>query len=234
LVSSKNINFDNNRREKMPTASVEMITKLATDAKAVSAALVKMQKQVAKIDDAETAPHVTTLQTKFDRLNQQIEKIERDAGRKPPILADESDYKNCRKILTNIVKFVQKTAKAVSNEASAAKNEITVQAVSSAEKELLIRDKKLAQALKAVARGDKGRTGPKADGVKQYNHIHIGGNAKDNLLFRPGKKLVLGTLGFHLDSSNSKSEIAKITKVASRSGSKVTLAINGDVITKKK
>ena len=91
----------------MPTASVEMITKLATDAKAVSAALVKMQKQVAKIDDAETAPHVTTLQTKFDRLNQQIEKIERDAGRKPPILADESDYKNCRKILTNIVKFVQ-------------------------------------------------------------------------------------------------------------------------------
>ena len=218
----------------MPTASVEMITKLANDAKAVGAALVKMQKQVAKIDDAETAPHVATLQTKFERLNQQIEKFERDAGRKPPILADESDYKNCRKILTNIIKFVQKTAKAVSKEASAVKNEVTVQAVSSAEKELLIRDKKLAQALKAIARGDKGRTGPKEDGVKEYNHIHIGGNAKDNLLFQPGKKLVLGTLNFHLEKGNNDAQIKKIKKVASRGGAKITLAINDGVITKKK
>ncbi len=217
----------------MATASIDMITKLDTDAKAVKALLAKMQKQVDKIDDAVTAPHVTKLQDSFNRANPQIEKFARDAARTPAILADEADYKNCRKILTNIIKFVQKTAKAVAKEAAAVKKEITIQAVSAAEGELLVNDKKLAQALKMVARGDKGRSGPAEDGIKKYNHIHVGGNAKDNLLFQPAKKLILGTLNFHLDSSNSKSQKAKIKAIAGRGGSKIMLAINNDVITKK-
>jgi len=217
----------------MATASRDMIAKLENDAKAVQALLLKMRKQVDKIGDAVTEPHVTKLQDTFKRVYPQIEKFARDAARDPAILADEADYKNSRKNLTNIIKFVQKTAKAVAQEVATVKKEITVQAVSAAEGELLVNDKKLAQALKMVARGDKGRSGPAEDGIKKYNHIHVGGNAKDNLLFQPGKKLILGTLNFHLDSSNSKSQKAKIKAVAGRGGSKITLAINNDVITKK-
>ena len=75
-----------------------------------------------------------------------------------------------------------------------------------------LRDKKLAQALKMGARGDKGRAGPKENGIKEYNHIHVGGNAKYNLLFQPNNKLILGTLNFHLDSSNSDLKKREIKK----------------------
>lgn len=217
----------------MATASKDMITKLNNDATAVKTVLAKMQKKVDKMGDAVTGPHVAALQVKFGKVHPQIEKFARDAARDPAILAKEDDYKKCRKFLTNVIGFVQKTSKAVDKEVATLKNEITVQAVSSAEGELLVNDKKLAQALKMVARGDKGRSGPVEAGVKKYNHIHVGGNANDNLLFQPAKKLILGTLNFHLEAGNSKSQKAKIKSVAGRSGSKITLAINGDVISKK-
>lgn len=217
----------------MPTASVDMVNKLKADADSVDAALTKMQRQVDKFGLEVSGAHVKTLRDKFDMGNQQFQKYARDAARSPAILVEEDKYKNARKVLTNIIKFVQKTGKAVAKEAADAKKEITVQAVSAAESELLVNDKKLAQALKMVARGDKGRSGPKEDGIKEYNHIHIGGNAKYNLLFQPGKKLVLGTLNFHLDSSNSSSQKNKIKQVAARGGGKITVGINGTDIVKK-
>ena len=89
----------------------------------------------------------------------------------------------------------------------------------------------MAQALKMVADGTKGRAGPADKDIKEYNHIHIGGNANYNLLFQPGKKLVLGTLDFHLDNSCSESQKKEIKKVAARGGGTVTLVISGDDIT---
>lgn len=217
----------------MATASVDMITKLANDADAVNGALTKMQAQIQKSDLDKSAPIVADIKAKFDRVYPQFQKFARDAARSPMILVEEDVYKKARKILTNMIKVTQKVGRVVAKEEADVKSEITVDVVSAAESEILVNDKKLAQALKMVARGNSGRSGPKEDGIKEYSHIHVGGNAKYNLLFQPAKKLILGTLNFHLDSSNSDSQKKKIKKVAGRSGGKMTMAIRGDEIIKK-
>jgi hypothetical protein len=218
----------------MPSASAQMIVALAKDAKAIDAALEKMQAHVKKIGEPASMPIIEKLQGQFDKFKPAVDRFVRELALKPPIFADETDYKASRKLITGLMGLVEKTTKMVAKEQADAKNEVTIDAVTAAESELVGTDKKLAQALKAVARGDKGRAGPKEKGIDEYNHIHIGGNAKSNLLFQPGKKLVLGILSFHLDSGNNDQEKAKIKKVAGRGGGKITLVINGDDISVKK
>ncbi len=217
----------------MATASKDMIDKLTKDATAVDSALTKMEKQVEKLGLETSGPVVEQVRGKFDRENQQYQKFARDAERSPMILVEENTYKDARKVLTSIMRVTQKVGKVVAKEASEVSKEPTVEVVAAAESEIVGKDKKLAQALKMVARGDKGRSGPKESGIKKYSHIHVGGNARYNLLFQPAKKLVLGTLNFHLDSSNSDSQKKNIKTVAGRGGSKITVAIRGDKIVKK-
>lgn len=217
----------------MPTASAQMIVGLAKDSKAMGAALEKMQAHVKKMGEPDSAPVIEKLQGQYDKLKPAVDRFVRDLTLKPPLFADEDDYKASRKLNTGLMGLIEKAEKMVTKEVAEAKNEITIEAVASAKDELIGTDKKLAQALKAVARGDKGRAGPKDDDIDEYNHIHIGGNAKSNLVFQPGKKLILGILSFHLDSTNNKAEKAKIKKVAGRSGGKITLVINGDDISVK-
>ena len=217
----------------MATASVDMITKLATDADAVNGALTKMQAQIKSDGLSKSAPLVTDIRGKFDRVYPQFKKFARDAARSPKILVEEDVYKKARKILTNMIKVTQKVGRVVAKEAADVKNEITLEVVGPAESEIVVQDKKLIQALKMVARGDKGRSGTIERGVPENCHIHVGGNAKYNLLFQPGKKLILGTINFHIESSNSDSQKKKVIKVAKRSGGKFTIAIRGDEIVKK-
>lgn len=218
----------------MPSASAQMIVALAKDSKAMGASLEKMQAHVKKLGEPDSAPVIEKLQAQYDKLKPAVDRFVRDLTLKPPLFADEDDYKASRKLNTGLMSLIEKAEKMVVKEAAEAKNEITIEAVATAKDELIGIDKKLAQALKAVARGDKGRAGPKDDDIDEYNHIHIGGNAKSNLVFQPGKKLILGVLSFHLDSTNNKAEKAKIKKVAGRGGGKITLVINGDDISAKK
>ena len=217
----------------MPTASAQMIVALAKDSKAMGASLEKMQAHVKKIGAPDSAPVIAKLQAEYDKLKPAVDRFVRDLTLKPPIFATDTDYIASRKLNTALLGLIGKAEKMVVKEAAEAKNEITIDAVATAKEELIGTDKKLAQALKAVARGDKGRAGPKDDDIAEYNHIHIGGNAKSNLLFQHGKKLILGTLAFHLDSTNNKAEKLKIKKVAGRSGGKITLVINGDEVSVK-
>lgn len=217
----------------MPTASAQMIVALAKDAKAIEAALAKMQVHVKKLGEPDSAPVIEKLQGQFDKFKPAVDRFVRELSLKPPIFAGEDDYKASRKLITGLIGLIEKAEKMVTKEQAEAKNEITIEAVATAKDELIGTDKKLAQALKAVVRGDKGRAGPKEDDIDEYNHIHIGGNAKSNLVFQPAKKLILGILNFHLDSSNNKAEKAKIKKVAGRGGGKITLVINGDDISVK-
>lgn len=214
----------------MPTASTSMIEKLAADAATMKKALVRLEKHVTDNATSPSKAPVEKLSQAFNRILPQIEKFERDVKREPPIYADEDDYKLRRKDMTALMSVLPKLLKAVGAEQASAKAGISLQAAAAAENEIVINDKKMAQALKAVARGDKGRTGPKDDELPEFNHIHIGGNAKWNLLFNPKSKLVYGTVDFHIDSSMSESQKAKVKKVAKRSGSKITVVIDGDDI----
>ncbi|OIQ29475.1 MAG: hypothetical protein BM562_11020 [Alphaproteobacteria bacterium MedPE-SWcel] len=216
----------------MPTASKEMISKLDADASAADTALTKLKKYADDFKDRPSQPIIDKLLKQFAAIQPQIIKFKRDADRSPAILCDEGDYKKRRKELTKLIQIIDKTKKAVAKEIASAKKEITVKAVSASESELVISDKKMEQALKAVARGDRGRAGPKEAGIKEYNHIHIGGNARFNLLFQPQTKLVLGTIGFHIESTNSKQQKDRVKKVAGRTGSKITLVIGDDGIRK--
>ena len=214
----------------MPTASGQMIEKLSADGKVVTAALAKMEDYLDKVGDPPSKDAIEKLVAQFKLFSPRIDKFAKEAVLKPPIFADEAAYTLVRKLLTATMAGVAKTAKVVAAEQEAAKKAVKVKVVSAAKAECLIKDKKMAQALKMVADGTKGRAGPADKDTKEYNHIHIGGNAKYNLLFQPGKKLVLGTLDFHLDSSCSDAQKKEIKKVAGRSGGTVTLVINGDDI----
>ena len=218
----------------MPSASAQMIVALAKDSKAMGASLDTMQAHVKKMGEPESGPVIEKLQAQYDKLKPAVDRFVRELTLKPPIFADEDDYKASRKLNTGLMALIEKAEKMAVKEAAEAKSEITIEAVATAKDELIGTDKKLAQALKAVARGDKGRAGPKDAEIDEYNHIHIGGNAKSNLVFQPAKKLILGTLNFHLDSTNNKAEKAKIKKVAGRGGGKITLVINGDEVSVKK
>ncbi|MBC7477131.1 MAG: hypothetical protein H7317_03440 [Pseudorhodobacter sp.] len=215
----------------MPTASGQMIEKLDADGKVVKAALAKMKDYLDDAGEPDSKDAIEKLTTQFAVFSPRIDKFAREILLKPPIFADEAAYTLVRKLLTATMASVAKTAKVVAAEQAAAKLAVKVKVVSAAKSECLIKDKKMAQALKMVASGTKGRAGPAEKDVKEYNHIHIGGNARYNLLFQPGKKLVLGTLDFHLDTSCSDAQKKEIKKVAARSGGTVTLVISGDEIT---
>jgi len=214
----------------MPTASGQMIDKLDADGKVVTAALAKMKDYLDDAGDPLSKDAIEKLIAQYAAFSPRIDKFAREILLKPPIFADEAAYTLVRKLLTATMASVVKTAKVVAAEQAAAKLVVKVMVVSAAKSECLIKDKKMAQALKMVATGIKGRAGPVEKDIKEYNHIHIGGNAKYNLLFQPGKKLVLGTLDFHLDSSCSEAQKKEIKKVAARGGGTVTLVISGDDI----
>ncbi|MEM7440602.1 MAG: hypothetical protein AAF393_13465 [Pseudomonadota bacterium] len=214
----------------MPTASFEMIEKLSADGASTKTKLAKLAAHVKKHPGSPNAGKINEAIKAFTRMHPQVEKFQRDADRKPPILADETKYKTCRKLMTGVMKVAEATAKKVSKEAIEENDDITVQAYTAARSELTGTDAKLAQALTMVATGVKGRTGPKESGVPKYNHIHIGGNAKNNLLFQPDKGIVLGTIPFHIDKKNNDQQKAQVKAVASRSGGKVTLTVTGNKI----
>jgi hypothetical protein len=185
-------------------------------------------------------PNVTLAQiATLTKVAEKLEKLEPEVEKKFPgikkLLEDVYDTDPSRTTVEDYAELAKKVAESVKEveKFRSTIKEITVKAVSAAKNELLGKDAKLAQALAMVARGDKGRTGPKAEGVKQYNHIHIGGNAKSNLLFQPATKLVLGVLDFHLETGLSDSNKKKIKDVAARSGGTVTLKIDGDAVVEK-
>jgi hypothetical protein len=217
----------------MATASSDMTTKLVTDFLAVGKLLASMQEFIQSVDNSPSEREVAKQQDAFDRMKGQIVSFAAGLKNKPPIFPPEAAYKDRRKDVTALAASVAKTAKVIAKEKESIENEVTVKAVSAAKSELVGKDKGMAQALTMVARGEKGRAGPKEEGVKQYNHIHIGGNAQSNLLFQPGSKLVLGVLDFHLEKGLDKGKIDKIKKVASRSGSAIILKINDDTVSEK-
>lgn len=212
----------------MPTASFDMIQQLFDHGKAAEKKMGKLEAHVKAHSDSPSAKKIDDAGKLLVRVMPQVEKFQRDAGRSPAILADENDYKKCRALLTKIIGAIVKVEKAVSKEKFDDDDEVTeVKCVSAARSELLGTDAKLAQALIMVATGVKGRTGPKQKDVPKYNHIHIGGNAKYNLLFQPNNGLVLGTIDFHIDKSNNTQQQEAVKAVATRSGSKVTLKVSG-------
>ena len=219
----------------MPTASNQMIDKLAEDAKTVNAILVKLQSHVKKMGAPPSKAVIDKLQAQYDKIEPQITKFAREIGLKPPIFADEDDYKLRRKDITTLMTILPKAIKMAADEAKAGNDGVVeFEVFSAAKAEILVKDKKLAQAVGIMARGDNGRAGPKEKGIDQYNHIHIGGNAKWNLLFDVKTRVILGTIDFHIDKKNSDSEKEKVKAVAGRSGSKVTLYLKGDAISASK
>lgn len=74
------------------------------------------------------------------------------------------------------------------------------------------RDAKMAQAVRMVITGTaRGRTAPGTTGIK---HIHVGGNAKLNLLFKDD--LVLGIVNGHLDNKMPPTARSEADSVAGR------------------
>ena len=214
----------------MPTASVQMTQKLVDDFADAQEKLEGLEEHLEAAEDTPSASAIQKQQADFKKIQAQIEKFEDGLGKKPVELPDEKAYKDRRKDVTKLIADLSSTAKAVEKEIASAPKEVTIKAVTAAKGELLGKDAALAQALSKVARGEKGRTGPKGDDVEQFNHIHIGGNANKNLLFRPGSKLVLGVLEFHLEKGISDSNKKKIKTVANRSGGPIILKISGDEV----
>jgi hypothetical protein len=214
----------------MPTASTSMIDKLAADGKVMSDALDKMQAALSKLKKPASQADLDKLVELFGKFNPRILKYAREVKQEPPIYAGEDDYKLVRKLLTAAMAQIPKVAKLVEADkkrAAAGPLEFKVDPLGAKE---ILKSKalKLDQALEMVAIGEKGRSGPADKDVEKYSHIHIGGNAKQNLIFRPGKKLVLGILPFHLDNKCSKEEKEQIKEVAGRSGSPKTFVLDED------
>ncbi len=220
----------NSKGATMPTASTSMIEKLAADAATMKKALVRLEKHVTDNATSPSKAPVEKLSQAFNRILPQIEKFERDVKREPTDLCRRGRLQAPRKDMTALMSVLPKLLKAGGAGKPARRRAYIPSGGGSAENEIVINDKKMAQALKAVARGDKGRTGPKDDELPEFNHIHIGGNAKWNLLFNPKSKLVLRDSRFSHDSEMSDSQKAKVKKVAKRAGSKITVVIDGDDI----
>ncbi len=211
----------------MPTASPDMIKKLAQDAKAIEDALAKLATYLKATPGSTAKAPIETLSAQFDRVYPQVVKFARDAARSPKILCDEEEYKARRKDITKIATFVQKTAKAVAKEKKSASKNIEIACLSSAKRDFIGGSKKLAQALKIAAAG-RGRTGPKEKGVKEYLHVHVGGNARENLLYRKNGPTALGIIPFHIESTNNDTQKKKVKDMAGASGGTVTLVIKED------
>lgn len=216
----------------MPTASASMVEKLAADAKVMSDALDKMKAALAKIKKPSSLAELDKLADLFGKLDPRIQKFVRKLAEAPPVYPDEDEYKLARKLLTAVMANLPKVAKLVeADKKLAAAGPLTFKIDPEAVKELAKfkgNAGDLLQALAMVARGEPGRSGPKQDGIDKYSHIHIGGKAKMNLLFRPAKSLVLGYLGFHLQKDAPKEEKEAIQNVASRSGAPKNFYVDDD------
>ena len=214
----------------MPTASTSMIDKLAADGKVVDDALEKLKGMVVKLKKPASQDALDTLVKQFGLFNPRILKYAREVKQEPPIFADDDDYKLVRKLLTAVLGQLPKVAKLVSEDQKrAATGALKFKVDPEGAKELLkSKALKLDQALEMVAIGERGRSGPADKDVEKYSHIHIGGNAKQNLVFQPAKKLVLGILQFHLDTKCSKEEKLEIKAMAARKGSPKTFVLDED------
>jgi hypothetical protein len=205
----------------MPTASTSMVEKLAADAKVMSDALEKLQKALDKLSKPASQKDHDALVKSFGPIDKVVQIYAANVKLEPPKYPDEDAYKILRKGLTGQMAKLPKLVKLVEADKSGGAGKLTFKIDPEALKDLKKfkgSDDDLIQAFKLVARGDAGRSGPKQDGVEKYSHIHIGGQAKMNLLYRPAKSLVLGYLGFHLQKDAPKEEKEAIKEVASRKG----------------
>ena len=148
------------------------------------------------------------------------------------LLEEIYDTDPSRTSLEAFVELVKRCAESIKDveKFKATIKPVLVSAYASAKGELLGKDAKLCQALAAVAGGAKGRTGPKEKDVEEYNHIHVGGFANDNLLFEVKSRVVLGRLDFHLETGLNDAKKKRIKQVAGRSGSKVQLQVLDDEV----
>lgn len=93
------------------------------------------------------------------------------------------------------------------------------------------KDKKMAQAVRMVI--DNTADGRSAPGATGINHIHVGGNARLNLLFHKSSRLVLGVVNDHMDSKMAPATRSEIDRVVGRkTGSKVDIEVDGDTVKK--
>jgi len=170
-------------------------------------------KSAGKLEDIPPA-----IEKKFPAIKQLLD----DIHDMDPSRTSVDDFTKQLKKCSELIKDVEK--------AKAAYKPVIVKAYTAARNELIGKDAKVCQALAAVVRGDKGRTGPKEKDVEQYNHIHIGGNANDNLLFKVQSRVVLGRLKFHLEKGLNDGKKKQIKNVAGRSGATIELtAVDGEV-----
>lgn len=222
----------------MATASQDMTQKLVKDAKQAESDIAELEKYLDAAEDHDKekpkgpCQAIERLIKDYNKVAQQVAKFERGLKAKPLSLPDEKDYKNLRKTITNAAKFIDMTQKNVKKEAAEKKKDVEIQCIASAKGDFIggNTQKAMCAALK-TALANRGRTGPKKDGVDEFLHIHVAGS-KVNVLHR--KKVLLGTVDFHIDSGNNKQQIKAVEKVAKASGSKVTLIIGADNIIREK
>ncbi|MFL4470922.1 hypothetical protein ACERZ8_13920 [Tateyamaria armeniaca] len=232
----------------MATASDDMVAQLYTHGKAAKSKMGTLAAHVKTHKKSPNAQKIVDTGVAFRKIMTEVERFHDDMQKKPPALPEESAYKSIRAALTKIISVIVKLEKAIGKEeddqddndvepAPEAAPEpepqsgvTEVECYSAARKELVGTDAKLAQALVQIATGVPGRTGPKDKDVPKFNHIHIGGNAKNNVLFQPNTRVVLGIIDFHIEKSNNKQQKEAVKKVAERSGAKTTLKVEGSKV----
>ena len=239
----------------MATASTSMIAQLGKNLSAVKDTVATLSAHAKARKDSAIHQKILDACMDYRRIAVQVKQFADDAKQGNPVFPDEALFKQTRDALRHNITLIIKLDKIAKAEKAAGKEEededtdavapaeaeeqeeatsdvITVECYSKARNELIGTDAKLAQALKMVARGEKGRSGPKVDGAKQFKHIHIGGVATDNLLFQANSDggVVLGRIDFHMHIALNKAEKKRIKDVAGRSGTTVTLTIDGNRI----
>jgi len=219
----------------MAFASASMVATLVKDLKPVEGKITKLKAYAKDYDQSTLLVGIAGLDVPLVKCKPRIEKWERELKLKPPIFPDNDDYKSVRGELTKLIGQAEGLEKKMVAEKKIFDGAVTVKVVGAAKDEILGKDKALAQALSAVARGDKGRSSPKTDDLPALYHIHIGGNASDNLVFNPSKKLILGRIPFHMDKTMNDSKKAKVKKVCERSsGTFTALVLNKEDIVEDK
>ena len=241
----------------MATASTSMIAQLGKNLSAVKDTVATLSADAKARKDSAIHQKISDACMDCRRIAVQVKQFADDAKQGTPVFPDETVFKQTRDALRHNITLIIKLDKIAKAEKAAGKEEeeededtdavapaqaeeqeeatsdvITVECYSKARNELIGTDAKLAQALKMVARGEKGRSGPKVDGAKQFKHIHIGGGGTDNLLFQANSDggVVLGRIDFHMQNALNKAEKKRIKDVAGRSGTTVTLTIDGNRI----
>lgn len=90
-------------------------------------------------------------------------------------------------------------------------------------------DAKMAQALRMIF--DRTADGRSAPGTTNVNHIHVGGNGQQNILFDVTTRVVLGVVDGHMDGQMSqkiRNEAARVMQ--RRNGRTVMVQVNGNVV----